>query len=297
MRIVPARPDLHEDLVTLALARSPHATRGEVVHPFEEPHEFPGLAVRAALDDHGTLLGWGAVARPSWNPPGAAVFLAHVAAAHEGRGVGSTLRQALWDRLPEATTTVRTRVFDDEPRAAEIARHWGFTVEEHSISSRRPLGDLVAPEPGPGVSLESNADQDFTDPDAVEAMLAASQTNPEARAGLALRLDHMRHPTPPARSVLVIARVDGVPAALTWGVLAEGSFYVAYSGVDPAYRGRGLAALVKQHAAVEAQAAGATEALTSNEEHNTGIRRINAELGYIVRNGVYRMVGPVPAPS
>lgn len=294
MRIVPARPGLHEDLVTLALARSPHATRGEVVHPFEEPHEFPGLVVRAALDDDGALLGWGAVARPSWNPPGAAVLLLHVAAAHEGRGVGSALRGTLWDRLPEGTTTVRTRVFDDEARAGEIARHWGFTIEEHSINSRLPLGDLVAPEPGPGVSIESNADQDFADLDAVEAMLAASQTNPEAQAGLALRLEHMRHPTPPARSVLVVARVHGVPAALTWGVLAEGAFYVAYSGVDPAYRGRGLAALVKQHAAVEAQAAGATEAITNNEEHNTGIRRINAELGFQVTSGTWRMVQVLP---
>lgn len=94
--------------------------------------------------------------------------------------------------------------------------------------------------------------------------------------------------------MLVVARVDGVPAALTWGVLAEGAFYVAYSGVDPAYRGRGLAALVKQHAAVEAQAAGATEALTNNEEHNTGIRRINAELGFRVTSGTWRMVQVLP---
>ena len=64
---------------------------------------------------------------------------------------------------------------------------------------------------------------------------------------------------------------------------------MAYTGVDPAFRGRGLARLVKHRAHLEAHAAGATAAYTNNEERNTGIRRLNAELGYVVESGTYRL--------
>jgi hypothetical protein len=48
--------------------------------------------------------------------------------------------------------------------------------------------------------------------------------------------------------------------------------------------------VVKQGAHVVAARLGATVSNTTNEEQNVGIRRINADLGYVVRSGVYRMV-------
>ena len=183
MRIEVPPFERHEELVALALDRSPHATRGEVEHPFVEPHEFLGLQVRMALDDQGALLGWGAVARQSWNPPGSAVLMLHVAGGHEGRGVGSALHAMLRPLVPPGTTSLRTRVFDDEERSFVIARRWGFLVEEHSINSSMPLagvhraraagrGDGRAP-PRPVLPRLRE----------VDAMLVRSQTNPEARPG------------------------------------------------------------------------------------------------------------------
>ena len=294
MRIVGPEPERHEELVALALDRSPHATRGEVEHPFAEPHEFRGLQVRMALDDEGGLLGWGAVARQAWNPPGSAVLMLNVAGGNEGRGVGSALHDVLLRLLPPGTTSLRTRVFDDEERSFVIARHWGFMVEEHSINSSMPLAGATAPEPPDGVTVELRPDLSFPDYGEVDAMLVRSQTNPEARAGLGLRLEHMKEPLPPAISILVVARVDGTPAAISWGQQVHGVFYVAYSGVDPAFRGRGLAALVKRHAAVAALAAGGEIALTNNEAHNAGIRAVNDRLGYRPVSGTFRMVRETP---
>ena len=290
MRIVAPTHEHHEELVALALDRSPHATRGEVEHPFAEPHEFLGLQVRMALADDSGLLGWGAVARQSWNPPGSAVLMLSVAGAQEGRSVGSALHHELLRLLPPGTTTLRTRVFEDEERSFVIARHWGFLVEEHSITSTMDLAGVHAPEPPPGVTVELRPDLSLPDYGEVDAMLVRSQTNPEAAAGLGLRLEHMKEPLPPAVSILAVARVDGVPAAISWGQLVYGVFYVAYSGVDPAFRGRGLATLVKQHAAAAALAAGGEIALTNNEAHNAGIRAVNDRLGFRPVSGTFRMV-------
>jgi hypothetical protein len=52
--------------------------------------------------------------------------------------------------------------------------------------------------------------------------------------------------------------------------------------------------LVKQQAHLAAARAGATLSRTNNEEHNAGIRRVNAQLGYTVTSGVYRMSAPLP---
>ena len=290
MRIEVPPFERHEELVALALDRSPHATRGEVEHPFVEPHEVLGLQVRMALDDQGALLGWGAVARQSWNPPGSAVLMLQVAGGHEGRGVGSALHAMLRSLVPPGTTSLRTRVFDDEERSFVIARRWGFLVEEHSINSSMPLAGLTAPDPPEGVTVELRPDLSFPDYGEVDAMLVRSQTNPEARAGLGLRLEHMKEPLPPATSILALARVDGTPAAISWGQQVHGVFYVAYSGVDPAFRGHGLAALVKQHAAVAALADGAEVAMTNNEAHNAGIRAVNERLGFRPVSGTFRMV-------
>ena len=80
-----------------------------------------------------------------------------------------------------------------------------------------------------------------------------------------------------------------MPAGITFGGVQSGALHIAYSGVDPAFRGRGIMRVVKERAHIVAARLGATVSRTNNEEHNAGIRRINADLGYVVRSGVYRM--------
>ena len=291
MRIEVPTFERHEELVALALHRSPHATRGEVEHPFVEPHEFLGLQVRMALDDQGALLGWGAVARQSWNPPGSAVLMLQVAGGHEGRGVGSALHAMLRSLVPPGTASLRTRVFDDEERAFVIARRWGFLLEEHSINSSMSLAGVTAPEPPDGVTGRAPP-RPAPSPTTARSTRCSCAARPTRRRGpgSGSGSEHMKEPLPPATSILALARVNGAPAAISWGQQVHGIFYVAYSGVDPAFRGHGLAALVKQHAAVAALADGAEIALTNNEAHNAGIRAVNERLGFRPVSGTFRML-------
>lgn len=293
MRIERADPETYPALVDLIVEREPHTTPGDAGWMFFVPASWPDLVALVALDDDGTVLGLGRMATGAHMPPGWTNLRVVVPTAHEGRGVGSALHAALAGTWPDDARQLRTFVYDDEPRALEVARHWGFEVEEHSISSHLDLSDpaaLPSPAPPADVTLESAPDYAFADRDAVEAMLLASQTNPEAGFGAVSTLASLQAGTAGAPPVVVVARVDGVPAAIVAGIVApDGVFHIAYTGVDPTFRGRGLAVLVKQRAHLDAAAAGATVCETSNEVANHGIRRINAELGYVVDVGSYRV--------
>ena len=255
VRLAPLAAHRVEELVDLTCRRLAHMSRTEAEWMFTAGDVMQGLTVLAALDRHDRLVGWAATAHPAFAP--------------EGR---SFLR----------------------PRALAVARHWGFGLVEHSIESELALDDLPEPVLPVGVTLEEAPDFGFEDRDAVEAMLLRSQTNPEAQQGWVFDLQKLASfVTSKEVPICVLARVDGAPAGITVGAVAEGVLSIAYSGVDPTLRGRGLMRIIKQQAHRAAARAGATVSRTNNEEHNVGIRRVNAELGYVVRSGVYRMSAPV----
>ena len=101
----------------------------------------------------------------------------------------------------------------------------------------------------------------------------------------------MHDDDPGEQPVACLARVDGRPAALAHAIVkpdtAEGG--LAYTGVDPAQRGRGLARLVKEQVHARAAALGLPWLMTDNEENNAGIRHVNDQLGYRRTHGVYRL--------
>lgn len=297
MKTRPADPNRYGDLIGLALARLPHTTRSELTRAFEAPEMFRLIVIEEAVDDEERLLGYGVLASPVLLPQGQAFLRVIVAREHEGQGVGRALRAALVRQVPPGTTRLSGAVDDDDPRSLEVARHWGFVVENHSIASRLDLAVLPVPGPPDGVSLHACADLEFADQDdrdAVDEMLTASQTNPEARSGWLFTLDSLSAMVGDDVPVCVLARVEGQPAAISFGTVRGATLLILYSGVDPARRGRGLMKLVKQQAHLEAARLGATESRTANEEHNVGIRRINEALGYVVTSGVFRLSQPLP---
>lgn len=278
-------------VVDLAAARSPHVERGYVGWHLTGTSYWPDLvALRARRDDAPAPLGVGWIGLGTGAAPGRTTAYVIVAREAEQTGVGGRLWRALLEHVPPGTTQLRSEVFDDEPRSLAVARHWGFEPEQLSIRSGRSLTDLPPLDVPPGVTLELSPDLRFAEPEAVEAMMLASQTNPEALAGDPKTCGQLRPVVADTdHGIGVVARVDGVPAAIAVGLVDDHTLYVLYTGVDPRFRGRGLAKVVKQQAHHAAAAVGATEVTTDNEEHNRGIRRVNAELGYQVVVGTYRM--------
>lgn len=290
MRVEQATPEQYESLVALAVQRNQHLSGSDAGWQLMVPGTWPGLVALRAVRGDGSVLGYGWITRGTHLPPGWAVEWVTVAANAEGSGVGSALHRALASRTPAGTTLLTSKVFDDEPRSLEVAKHWGYEVEELSIESALPLVDLPEPLVPAGVVLEACDDLRVPDQAALEAMLRASQTNPEAvRGGRYVTTASLLSSSQGARSVGVLARVDGRPAAIAQGTVVGEDFFIAYTGVDPVHRGRGLALLTKMEVHRRAAAAGATTCLTENEEHNRGIRAVNAALGYEVRHGTYRL--------
>lgn len=204
-----------------------------------------------------------------------------------GRGLGGALHRAARRLLPGSGIVLRSGAYDDDPRDLEIAQHWGFEVVQRSFESCFDLTDLPPLPPLPdAITIEDCSTLEFPDTAEVEAMYDRSQTNPE-RAQFIGDLAFLRSFAPPPLGLGALLRVHGAPVALTWAVKEPPAVHIAWTGVDPAFRGHGYGALLKQALHQMARDAGASECRTNNEEHNTGIRRVNAELGYRVEYGEY----------
>lgn len=285
-----------DEAIAIVTGRLPHLPRAEAGLPFESPELFPLRVCHTAHDEQDRIVAVGLVQRVDFAPPQRCALRIIVAREAEGAGVGSALRASLLPHVPATMTKLGTSVSDDDQRSLTIARRWGFEIEKHAIESRLELGDAASLSLSPSalppsVTLHEVPDLRFPDADAVERMLRASQTNPEAAIGFVMTLEGFGSMLAAGEQpVCVVARVEGVPAGITFGGVQSGVLSIAYSGVDPAYRGRGLMRVVKERAHVVAARLGATVSLTTNEEHNAGIRRVNAALGYVVQSGTYRMV-------
>ena len=276
-------------VTALALERCPHTEPWMIEFLFTDSLAFDAFAV--AIDGE-EVVGLGYSGNIPGTPlPQRSVYVA-VAATHEGAGLGGRLYRHCRAAQGESVTDLRSRVFDDDPRSLAIGNHWGFEVSQRSITSRVELLDVAAPVPPERITLEAADDLAFPDDGAVDAMFVASQTNPEARNNHLMTLAEIRkYVFPGERGIACLARVDGVPAALCFAIAGDGGVEgsVAYTGVDPAFRGRGLGRLVKQHVHHRAHESGVRRLTTDNEEHNEGIRRLNDEMGFTTAYGVYRM--------
>ena len=287
-----AVPEDRGALEALTDARCPHN------EPWVLDTVFSGLSGAMTLDEFVVAVeedrpaGWAFTGHVPGTPVDHRQAYVVVGLGHEEQGVGRALFLRVLAAVPPGSTQLRSRVFDDDERGLAVARHWGFEVTQRSIASTLQLEPGPGPEPPAGVALEPADDLVFDDQDAVEAMFAASQTNPEVATSHLMTLGEIRaYVFPGERPLGCLARVDGAPAALTFVIVGpdgkEGN--VVYTGVDPTFRGRGLGKLVKHEVQHRARSWGVRSFVTENEENNHGIRALNAAMGYAVQWGVYRL--------
>jgi GNAT superfamily N-acetyltransferase len=298
VKVVAAPRSTLDELVDLVADRYRHFDRTELAASYRMPELFPERLMLMAVDAD-RIVGLGEWARPVYFGDGWLSIRVVVRDDCQGRGVGGLLWAAVLDALPAGTGKVSAVVMDNDPRSLAVSRRWGFAVEGHPIHSQLNLdaASTAPPTLPDGVSMQDCSELDFSDPGAVQAMLTASNTSPEAVAGMRMTVEDLSAAVPPgATPVGVLVRVDALPVGIAFGVVDENTLKITYTGVHRHYRRRGLARLAKQHLHAAAARHGADRTATFNDEHNTAIRALNADLGYTVTFGFYRVAQPVAQP-
>lgn len=272
----------HDAIIELVLRRCRQLTPPMVAGVVRDPSLTIDRTLLVA-DGEGTLAGMAVQCQFPGMPSTQHTRYVVVAEQALGRGLARDLLAALDARLPAPVTDLAGTADADDAHTLAVLDHWGWQTLQTSVTSELRLDDLPDLVLPPDVSVEVSNGLTFADEPAVEAMLDASQTNPERDHNGPMTLAQLRGWLSPGGDdtpLGLVLRVDGRPAALCFGIIGGGLAQLVYTGVDPAFRGRGLARLVKQAAHAAARQAGATVAVTNNEEGNTGIRHVNEQLGY-----------------
>jgi GNAT superfamily N-acetyltransferase len=288
-----------EEITAFMMERVPLLDAG-IVRSTIDPATCEKLHVWEAREEDGHLAGLALSGRPLTYPESWRFTYVAARGNLAGQGLGHQLWSTLRGGLDDGAERLVTVVFDDDESAAGAARSWGFTVQQHSVTSELDLTTvaMVPTEGGDGVTFHACDELRFDDEDAVAEMVSASQTNPEAEAGLVGTLEGWRAGAGEGqRMVAVLARVDGQPAAISVAVADGDEMHVMYTGVDRTLRGRALGRRTKEFLHSHAASQGIRLAITDNEDHNAGIRHVNEQLGYVRRSGSSWLMAPGPAAT
>lgn len=235
----------------------------------------------------GRVVGYGNVFLPLPDERAPRVRIAvQVPPDERGRGVGSLLAAEVTRVATEAGAGSLLVVVADEPAAKAFAERRGFTVTRQMSHSRAELADAPEPAAVPaGLRLVSF--EELSPRQVYDASVAVAGDDPSGLSRMAaydawVRSD-WEHPD--ARKDLSIALLDGDRVASFVTTTADPGRRVVWSnltGTVAAYRGRGLAKVVKSHALDRARSAGFEAAYTGNDADNRPMLAVNRWLGYRV---------------
>jgi len=173
----------------------------------------------------------------------------------------------------------------DAPGARALAEQLGYR-ETHATSTSSVDPRTVVPLPVPDdVRLVPFGELDDPAP-VFELDLEVSRDVPGDDSLESLTLDEWAqrfwHSVFADDECSLLATVDGVPAGLTVMRVdrPSGRAQNNITGVRRQHRGRGLARLLKTHSLHRVAQAGATSAITDNDETNAPMLAVNRSLGY-----------------
>lgn len=289
------RPDARADAEGFALVRRlalPYIlfTADSVRHRLT--HSPPEARFRSLVaEEDGEVTGTAQVGLIHDSPtPGQGYLNVYVRPDRTRRGAGRLLVRAAEEHL---TACGATRLFAwilDEPGNRAFAERHGYRRRRSAHFLRLDLANgALPPPPGtpPGVELRTAAD--FADDprplfelDAETMSDEPSDVDVEFTDYEAWVEESWRHPLLDL-DLSTAAVADGRPVAFTLAYTDGGTGYsTAMTGTARAFRGRGLAKLVKHDSLRRARAAGCTEAFTGNDTGNGPMLAINEWLGYEV---------------
>ncbi|WP_432943109.1 GNAT family N-acetyltransferase [Kribbella sp. CA-253562] len=232
-----------------------------------------------------TVVGFGNVFRPDPADTAPRVRIAvHVLPEHRGHGAGRALADEVERLGSEAGAVSFLTVVNDEDASKAFAERRGYVVGRRLSQSLAKLADSPDPvDPPAGLRVTTF---DVLDPrqvwDATAAVVGGDPSGlshvPPYEAWVASDWNH-----PDLRRDLGIALLDGDQVVSFVSIAADPDRRVIWSnltGTVPAYRGRGLAKVVKSHALRRAHLAGLETASTGNDAANAPMLAVNHWLGY-----------------
>ena len=300
-------------LAALLTVRDPEPPTPELLQEWEG--NAPAGLVRqrlVAFDEMGgadsaAMVGFCDAASWPWESPHQFWISTVVAPDHWRQGLGTQLTEAaLAFAQEQGATRLAAEVRDNAVEGLRLAERYGFRRDRHIFESRLRLADFddqrfsgaVARVEAEGIRFLTLADLGDTD---------------EARRNLydlnaTLVRDIPGHdgdfmPFEQFQKTVCSAswyRPDGqILAAIddTWvGMAAVGYFrttnsmYNMFTGVDPAWRGRGIALALKLLTIACARRYGADSISTNNDSENAPMLAVNRTLGYQPEPGYFRVI-------
>ncbi|MEO8973639.1 MAG: GNAT family N-acetyltransferase [Ktedonobacteraceae bacterium] len=286
----------------------PETITSQVLHDWLESEPADRIRRRiTAVDERGYVVGFSDVGRDSWMEAGRFWLSVIVDAAWQRQGTGSRLfEDALQCVQEQNATLLETEVRDHLPTSLRFAEQHGFTIDRYLYEStldvttfdERPFSGAIEAVEAQGIRFHTLADMG----DTLEAQRNLYEINRRYAFDVPGR-EQTFAPFERFRKQVFAAiwyRADGQIVALDgdrWvGMSAVGYFEEAnfminmMTGVEPSYRGRGIAFALKLLTIRCARRYGAAYIRTSNDSANAPILAINRKLGYQPQPGKYLML-------
>jgi GNAT superfamily N-acetyltransferase len=295
-------------LAHLLSLTTPEPLTAEQVRERWQPADGETRFTNVALNDQGQAVGMADVGHEAWMKPGHIRLTLVVAPEWRNQGIGTRLfAEGIRFAQAQGASRLESAVRDNTPEALRFAEHRGYRVDRHSFESaldltsfdERPFVSALERARAGGLRFFSLAD------------LAPVTEQLERRLYDLNRVTGLDNPSnndffPPYEEFRKFVfeaswfRADGqilVADGEQWVGLAAVAFYPeanyaynAFTGVERAYRGRGLAYALKLLAIRRAQQVGARYIRTNNDSRNAPMLAINRKLGYRPEPGTYYLV-------
>jgi GNAT superfamily N-acetyltransferase len=231
----------------------------------------------------GQIVGWASAGLNVWtSEPGQAHLSIYVHPEHRKQGIGSELAERLHQHLTEVGA-IRVRTFV-QPDGLEFARNLGYDGTRQMHFAGLDLTSPLPEQPGTPEGIELVTLDEVEPRTAYTADTIASLDEPSDSPLDSVDydqwLEEVWNSPSVDRSLSVAAMAGDEMAAFTVVETAGDRMWSGMTGTIPAYRGMGLAKLVKSAALRRAVAAGITSAYTSNDDVNGPMLAVNNWLGY-----------------
>ncbi|MEZ4711576.1 MAG: GNAT family N-acetyltransferase [Caldilineaceae bacterium] len=257
--------------------------------------------------DDGAVIGYSVALQGPWNQPGEFYLWVGVDAKHRRQGIGQRLFEHGVEFIQSHSgTAITSEVSEDQADGLRFAKERSFAQVRHTFQSRVDLADfdetafagLVDAAHAEGIRFYTMADIADTE----EARRALYDINRRVSlqdpgsGGLFPTFDEFNRdvfaaPWYRAEGQFLAADGDRVVGMCAVGYFQESnSMYNMMTGVDEAYRGRGIAQALKVLAMRWAKAYGADYIRTNNNSENAPMLAINRKLSYQPQPGSYTML-------